>query len=233
MNLNLYLQDFDEQKKKITINKIFSQIAISKAKMKDFFNEKTIQTHHQTKFQFDEKTLKITNFTSKSFLNNNNQIMSDLTIQKNENFISFAHINSQYQNLTLNSSFEKQNEFMKQSSKMITSKFKTTTLTNKKTNETNRIYNAKMKTFVTSKSSSLNKTQIKKFNHFSTNLIAIDASNEKKFAFKNSLKSSKIINFIKQLSKTTTSKFEITILINEKTDETHYMHDVKMKIFVI
>ena len=42
MNLNSCLQDFDEQKKEITINKTFSQIAISKAKMNDSFDEKTI-----------------------------------------------------------------------------------------------------------------------------------------------------------------------------------------------
>ena len=80
MNLNSCLQDFDEQKKKITINKIFSQIAISKAKINDFFDKKIIQTHHQTEFQFNEKILKTTNFTLKSFSNNNNQIMFDSTI---------------------------------------------------------------------------------------------------------------------------------------------------------
>ena len=80
MNLNSCLQDFDEQKKKIIINKIFSQITISKAKMNNFFDKKIIQTHHQTEFQFNEKILKTTNFTSKSFLNNDNQIMSDSTI---------------------------------------------------------------------------------------------------------------------------------------------------------
>ena len=42
VNLNSYLQDFDEQKKKIIINKIFSQIAISKMKMNNFFDEKII-----------------------------------------------------------------------------------------------------------------------------------------------------------------------------------------------
>ena len=122
--------------------------------------------------------------------------MSESTIQKNENFTSFIHTNSQYQNLTLNSSFEKQNEFMKQSSKTTTSKFKTTILINKKTDETNRIREQKIKIFVTSKFSSLNKTQIEKSDHFSTNSIAVDASSEEKFAFKNSLKSSKIIDFM-------------------------------------
>ena len=72
MNLNSCLQDFDEQKKEITINKTFSQIAISKARMNDFFDEKIIQAHHQIKFQFDEKILKTTNFMSESSLNNNN-----------------------------------------------------------------------------------------------------------------------------------------------------------------
>ena len=76
MNLNSYLQDFDEQKKKITIKRTFSQIAISKTKINDFFDEKIIQTHHQAELQFDEKILKIINFTSKLFLNNDNQIMS-------------------------------------------------------------------------------------------------------------------------------------------------------------
>ena len=42
MNLNSCLQNFDEQKKKITINKTFSHIAISKTKMNNFFDEKTI-----------------------------------------------------------------------------------------------------------------------------------------------------------------------------------------------
>ena len=46
MNLNSCLQDFDEQKKKIIINKIFSQIAISKIKMNDFFDKEIIQTHY-------------------------------------------------------------------------------------------------------------------------------------------------------------------------------------------
>ena len=49
-NLNSCLQNFDEQKKKITINKTFSQIAILKTKINDFFNEKIIQTQYQTKF---------------------------------------------------------------------------------------------------------------------------------------------------------------------------------------
>ena len=80
INLNSCLQDFDEQKKKIIINKTFSQIAISKAKINNFFDEKIIQTHHQTKFQFDEKILKTANFMSKSFSNNNNQIMFDSII---------------------------------------------------------------------------------------------------------------------------------------------------------
>ena len=46
MNLNSYLQDFDEQKKEIIIKRIFSQIAISKVKMNNFFDKKTIQTYH-------------------------------------------------------------------------------------------------------------------------------------------------------------------------------------------
>ena len=66
---------------------------------------------------------------------------------------------------------------MKQSLKMIMSKLKTTTLINEKTDETHHMHDAKMKTFVTSKSSLLNKAQIEKFDHFSTNLIAVDASN--------------------------------------------------------
>ena len=41
----------------------------------------------------------------------------------------------------------------------------------------------------------MNKTQIEKFDHFSTNSIAVDVLNEKKFAFKNFLKSSIIIDF--------------------------------------
>ena len=72
MNLNSCLQDFDKQKKKIIINKTFSQTAILKTKINDSFDEKVIQAYHQTKFQFDEKTLKTANFTSKSFLNRNN-----------------------------------------------------------------------------------------------------------------------------------------------------------------
>ena len=117
---------------------------------------------------------------------------------------------------------------MKQSSKMTMLKFKTTILTNKKINEANCMHNAEMKTFVTSKSLSSNKTQIEKFDHFSTNSIAIDASNEKKFAFENSLKSLKVIDFTKQSSETTMLKFETTILINEKTDEMNCMHDAEM-----
>ena len=64
------------------------------------------------------------------------------------------------------------------------------------------------------------------------NLIAVDASNKKKFAFKNLLKSSKIINFTKQSLKSTTLKFETTTLTNEKINETNHMHDAEMKIFV-
>ena len=85
----------------------------------------------------------------KSFLNNDNQIMSNSIIQENEDFTLFVHMNSQYQNLTLNFLFKKQNEFMKQSSKTITSKFETTILTNEKINEANHMYNAKMKILVT------------------------------------------------------------------------------------
>ena len=47
------------------------------------------------------------NFMSKSFLNNNSQIMFESTIQKNENFTLFAHMNSQYQNLIFNFLFKK------------------------------------------------------------------------------------------------------------------------------
>ena len=42
MNLNSCLQDFDEQKKKITINKISSQIVILKMRINDSFDEETI-----------------------------------------------------------------------------------------------------------------------------------------------------------------------------------------------
>ena len=104
---------------------------------------------------------------------------------------------------------------------------------NEKTDEANRMHDAKMKIFVTQKFSSSSKTQIEKFDHFSANSIAVDASNKKKFAFKNSLKSLKIIDFMKQSSKTTTSKFKTMTLTNEKTNETNRMHDAKMKIFVI
>ena len=86
---------------------------------------------------------------------------------------------------------------MKQSSKTTMLKFKMTILINEKINEKHHMHDAKMKTFITSKSSSLNKTQIKKFDHLLTNSIAVDTLNEKKFAFKNLLKSSKIINFTK------------------------------------
>ena len=72
MNLNSCLQDFDEQKKKIIINKTSSQIAISETKMSDSFDEEIIQIHHQTEFQFDKKILKTVSFTSKSFSNNDN-----------------------------------------------------------------------------------------------------------------------------------------------------------------
>ena len=86
---------------------------------------------------------------------------------------------------------------MKQSSKTIILKFETTTLTNEKTDEINRMHNAKIKIFVTSKSSSSNKTQIEKFDHFLINSVAVNASNKKKFAFKSSLKLSKVIDFTK------------------------------------
>ena len=58
-------------------------------------------------------------------------------------------------------------------------KFKTTTLTDKKTDETNHIREQKMKTFVLSKFLSLNKTQIEKFDHFLINSITVDVSNKK------------------------------------------------------
>ena len=74
--------------------------------------------------------------------------MFDSTIQKNENFTSSVHTNSQYQNFTFNFFFEKQNKFMKQSSKTTTLKFETTTLTDEKINEANYMHNAKMKIFV-------------------------------------------------------------------------------------
>ena len=82
-----------------------------------------------------------------------------MTIQKNEDFTLSVYINLQYQNLTFNSSFKKQNEFMKQLLKMIILKFKTTILTNEKTNEAHRMHNTKMKIFITLKFSSSNKTQ--------------------------------------------------------------------------
>ena len=78
---------------------------------------------------------------------------------------------------------------------MTTLKFEMTILTNEKTNEANRIYDVKMKIFVTQKFSSSSKIQIKKFNHFLTDSIAVNASNEKKFAFENFLKSLIIIDF--------------------------------------
>ena len=94
------------------------------------------------------------------------------------------------------------------------------------------MHDAKMKTFVTLKFLSSNKAQIEKFDHFSANSIAINASNEEKFALKSSLKSSKIIDFMKQSSETTTLKFETTILTNEKTNEINCMYDAKIKILV-
>ena len=72
-----------------------------------------------------------------------------------------------------------------------------TILINEKINEANCMHDTKMKIFIILKFSSSNKTQIEKFDHFSTNSVAIDALNEKKFAFKNSSKSSKVINFTK------------------------------------
>ena len=73
----------------------------------------------------------------KSFSNNNNQIIFKLTIQKNKNFILSVYKNLQYQNLTFNFLFKKQNEFMKQSLKMIILRFETIILTNEKINEVN------------------------------------------------------------------------------------------------
>ena len=64
------------------------------------------------------------------------------------------------------------------------------------------MHDAEMKFLITSKFSLLNKTQIEKFNYFSANSIVVDASNEEKFAFKNSLKLSKIIDFINSSLKT-------------------------------
>ena len=106
------------------------------------------------------------------------------------------------------------------------------TLTNEKTDKAHHMYDAKIKTFITLKSLLLNKMQIEKSDHFSADLIAIDVLNEEKFAFKSSLKSSKVINFIKQVLKTTMLKFKTTTLTEKKTDKTHYMHDAKIKIFV-
>ena len=68
---------------------------------------------------------------------------------------------------------------MKQSSKTTILKFKTMILINEKTDETNRMYDTKIKIFVTQKFLLSNKTQIEKFNYFSTNSIAVDASNKK------------------------------------------------------
>ena len=50
-------------------------------------------------------------------------------------------------------------------------------LNKEKTDEAHYIHTAKMKTFVIFKSLSLNKTQIKKFDYFLINSIAIDALN--------------------------------------------------------
>ena len=73
-------------------------------------------------------------------------------------------------------------------------KLKTTILTNEKTNEANYMHDTKMKTFIISKFLSSNKAQIEKFNYFSTNSIAVNVLNERKFTFKSSLKLSKVIN---------------------------------------
>ena len=64
------------------------------------------------------------------------------------------------------------------------------------------MHDAKMKIFVAQKSSLLNKTQIEKFDYFSANSIAINASNEKKFAFESFLKLSIIIDFTNSSLKT-------------------------------
>ena len=86
---------------------------------------------------------------------------------------------------------------MKQSSETTTLKCETTILAHEKINKTNCMHNAEIKISVTLKFLLLNKTQIKKFNHFLTNLIAVNALNEKKFVFKNLLKLLKVIDFIK------------------------------------
>ena len=72
MNLNLFLQDFDKQEKEIINIKLSSQVAVSKAKINNFFDEKIIQIYLQTEFQFDEKILITINFMLKLFLNNDN-----------------------------------------------------------------------------------------------------------------------------------------------------------------
>ena len=45
----------------------------------DSFDEEAVQSYHFTESQSDKNTMSITNFTSKSFLNNNDSIMSDST----------------------------------------------------------------------------------------------------------------------------------------------------------
>ena len=63
---------------------------------------------------------------------------------------------------------------MKQSSKTIILKFETTFLFDEKLNETNDMRDIKMIICITLKSLSSNKTQIKKFDYFAINSIAID-----------------------------------------------------------
>ena len=67
---------------------------------------------------------------------------------------------------------------MNQLSKTIILKFKTTLLFDKDFDETNDIRDVKMITFFILKFSSSNELQIEKSDHFSTNSIAIDASNK-------------------------------------------------------
>ena len=63
-------------------------------------------------------------------------------------------------------------------------KFDTIFLFDKDLDGTNDIRDVKIIIFVTLKFSSLNKTQIEKFDHFSANSIAVDASNKKQYVFK-------------------------------------------------
>ena len=128
----------------------------------------------------------------------------------------------QNQDFTLDFFFQKQSEFMKQSSETIILKSETTFLSDEDLDEANDICDVAMIILVTLTFSSSNETKIEKSDHFPTNSITVDTLNKKQYALTKSL--------IKIIDLTNFNLKARSIIYYEETQLSKYQH-IKIEIY--